>query len=345
MNEQEVFTTDDGLTTKIIHSDNSETSIKMVSSCDTIRNPITGKLENNSVDRNKYSVFASSSVGCVMKCKFCYLTMKGMGYSKLSDEQILQNLKDAVLVQYENDSSISERYIKLCWMGMGEDQFIRPKSTFKITMMFLDWIFQNNYAKGLDGVDLSTVYPKSNLGVIEKFDLFAKLNKALEKYEINPNNNLIVHSQNGKFGEKYINRSRFRIFYSLHSAIQETREQLIPNATELLEAIPDLKFYSNKNERNVIFHHMFIEGQNDSEQEVDALIKMYGINKLQSYELRILRYNHCNNTPYSESDRFEQIMDKLSEHIPFLKVQISVGSEVKAACGQFIVRKFVDWTK
>ena len=330
----------DALTTKVIHDDLSETAIKMVSSCDTIRNPVTGRLEHNSVDRNKYSVFASSSAGCVMKCKFCYLTLKGMKYRKLDEAAILVNLQDAVKSQLNHDDRIKSKYVKLCWMGMGEDQMLKPNRTARLTTDFLDYVMDNDLALGLDGVDLATVLPPK---IHPRWmDTFRTLDDVLSKYPTNPNNKRIVHWQDADGPRDYLNRSNFRLFYSLHSAIQETRNTIIPGATPLDEAISLLKEYSQGNRYNVIFHHMFIDGVNDSDAEIAALIDFVQNNELRGYEFRILRYNHCNRS-LEESAKFERIMDRLSSEIPFLKVQISVGTDVEAACGQFVVRDFGTW--
>jgi len=90
----------------------------------------------------------------------------------------------------------------------------------------------------------------------------------------------------------------------------------------------------------VIFHHMFMDGQNDSDQSVDSLLEF--MSKRKQHELRILRYNSCDYTPFTESPKFDSIIAKISKEIPRLKVQISVGKEVAAACGQFIVKSWAD---
>lgn len=335
--ERETFISDDDLVLKTIHEDGSETSVKTVSSCDTIRNPVTGELEFNNVERNKYSVFASSSRGCFMNCNFCYLTIKGCDYAKLEEAQILQNLKDAVIEQMEHKPETKDRYVKLCWMGMGEDQIAQPERTYNITKNFLEWILENQYAIGVDGVDLATVMPKVKPDWMHWFD---KINDLVGIMPLNPNNKIRVHGQGMPADAAYINRSPFRVFYSLHSGIQETRDKIIPNALPLEQAISKLKGYTVNNLRNVIFHHMFMEGQNDSEAEVDALLALIDRHGLQQHEFRILRYNHCNDADFGESERFSGIIDRLVGHIPFLKVQISTGTEVRAACGQFIVKQY-----
>ena len=336
--EQETFISDDDLVLKTIHKDGSETSIKTVSSCDTIRNPVTGKLDFNNVERNKYSVFASSSRGCFMNCNFCYLTIKECDYNKLEENQILQNLKDAVIAQMKHKPETKDMYIKLCWMGMGEDQIIRPERTYKITKKFLEWIMENEYAVGVDGVDLATVMPniQSNIWT----SCFKGIDELVATFPVNPNNKFKVHGQGMPANAEYINRSPFRLFYSLHSGIQETRDKIIPNAMPLEKSIPMLKEYSQNNFRNVIFHHMFMENQNDSDAEVDVFLSLIDRYDLYNYEFRILRYNHCDNATFGESKQFEKIIDKIVGNIPFLKVQISTGTEVRAACGQFIVKQY-----
>lgn len=336
---KEVFITDDNLVLKMIHKDGSETSIKTVSSCDTIRNPKTGAIEQNNIERNKYSIFASSSRGCPMKCTFCYLTIKNCEYKKLSEDQILNNLKEALLEQLKHKPETKDRYIKLCWMGMGEDQIIQSSRTRSITDKFLKWVFDNNYAKGLDGIDISTVLP--NIKYENWIDDFHNIDPDIFNYIINPNNKIRVHGERFSGNELYIDRSVVRLFYSLHSGNQETRNKLIPNAMPLNRAIKLLKEYSIYNCYNVIFHHMFIEGQNDSNKEIDDLLKFINKYNLHNYEFRILRYNKCKSSKFGESEHFKNIIDRLAQNIAHLKVQISTGSEVHAACGQFIVKKFI----
>ena len=92
--EKEVFITDDDLVLKMIHEDGSETSVKTVSSCDTIRNPKTGVIEHNNIERNKYSVFTSSSRGCPMSCDFCSVhTFNGNSYRLRPVEEVLDELE------------------------------------------------------------------------------------------------------------------------------------------------------------------------------------------------------------------------------------------------------------
>jgi adenine C2-methylase RlmN of 23S rRNA A2503 and tRNA A37 len=328
----EVFTNEDNNVTKFIHTDTSETTIKTVMSCVNYEDNTNIKMRYE--NRNKYSVFVSPTVGCFMKCSFCYLTIKNCKYKILSQNDILNNLKEAVIYEINKKPELKSKYIKLCWMGMGEvinDSYMMKE----ITTDFLDWVFENKYAIGLDGVDLSTVLPNIR---DEWISPFKEMNNTLSKYEKNPNNKMVVNSS-GKtsLGIQYTNRSMFRLFYSLHSTIQETRDKIIPNAMNIESAIEKLKIYSGEfNDNNLIIHHMFFDSINDSEEEVNNLISLLSGTGI---ELRILRMNYCDNSPYQESKKFEDIITKLNNSLNYLKVQISAGDEIKAACGQFIVKQ------
>ena len=325
----QTYRTDDKKVVKFIHDDGSETCIKTVYSIDYKPNPDTGKVDIFITDRNKYSVFVSASQGCPMNCSFCYLTIDDVPFKKLTYDQIVNNIKQAITEEAKH-TDLSSRYIKLCWMGMGEP-IITKRLVCYGTLDILEWVMENNLAKGLDGVDISTVLPKINDSWIEDFVL---LNNVLEKFPLNPNNKNVVNREFGDLVE-YKNRTRFRLFYSLHSAIQENRDVIIPNARKLKDAVIDLMWLSSLGV-NVIIHHMFLEGINDSEDELEALVGFMKANFRDNTELRILRYNKHDDSTIRESDAFEKCVCYLQQWLKNIKVQVSYGTDVKSACGQFI---------
>lgn len=331
----EKFISEDKTVTKYIHKDGSETAIKHLQSCQQIVNPISKNIETVFNNRNKYTIFISTTRGCFMECKFCHLTMKSCSYKKLSAEQVLSNLKDAIEENIERNPFLKKYYVKLSWMGMG-DAFLESDKVKRVSLDLLDWMIEHNYCTGLDGIDLSTVYPdSSDLTWVNNFN---KLNSSLQKYRLNPNNSIIdLADTNLSNLKEYKKRSPFRLFYSIHSGIQETREKLIPRAKPLTEALDIL--LANALEYNLIFHHTFLHGINDTTQELESLCRL-SQNYLKEKELRILRYNECNWSFFYESEKFTQIIDQIQTHVNILKVQISPGSEIQAACGQFLVKDY-----
>lgn len=328
------FISEDRQVTKYVHQDESETCIKTVPSLDT-KPTADGDVELEVVDRNKYSVFISPSCGCAFNCAFCYLTIDKVPFKKVRTEALLQNLKDAVNHRVAMEPEIKDRFIKICWMGMGE-AIIDMDQVVEVTNEFLDWIKERGYAQGLDGVDISTVLPK-----IKNDDWMEQCQWLSEEldgmYDLNPNNRMAdnVEDTMGTF-TMYEGRTVFRLFYSLHSAIQETRDRIIPNAMPIDEALAKLKEVSTEGDCpiDVIIHHMFLNGVNDTEEEIDAVVEF--MRELPGSELRILRYNKHDDSDIKESEVFKECMCALGGRVPKIKVQVSQGADVKSACGQFI---------
>lgn len=334
MKNFDVYRTEDGTVSKYIHEDGSETAIKIVKSIQNILNPITKEIETRKSDRNKYSIFISSSVGCYMKCKFCHLTLKNSKHIKIESTSVLENLKEALEDVIEFNPEIKNRYIKLSWMGMG-DAINKPEMVHSVTLEFLNWVFEKGYATGLDGVDLSTVMPP--LKNKEWINIFHDLDYQLKKYKLNPSYNMDnIEYTNGFYSHKNI----FRLFYSVESAIQDKRDIVIPKAMPIDIAIQQLKEYESNGKYTLILHHLLVGELNDSEEELIALKDMVNTH-FKNNELRILRYNFCSKSNYKESEKFINQIRYLSDKINFIKVQVSPGTEVSAACGQFIVKDFI----
>ena len=326
------FVSEDQQVTKYIHEDGSETCIKTVPSLDTKAD--AGEVTMEVVDRNKYSVFISPSRGCPLNCSFCYLTIDEVPYARIDSETLEDNIDEAIEHRFAMEPSIGNRYMKVCWMGMGEP-ILKPMQVADVTISTLDAHLAAGMAAGLDGVDISTVLPSTNDRWIDEF---VALNQILSSgvYPLNPKNRNADNVAPGSTFVTYPNRSVFRLFYSLHSAVQETRDLIIPNAMPLVDAAPRLQLLQEKGV-DVIFHHMFLDGINDSEEELEALAQF--MEQFPDHELRILRYNKHDDSSIKESDAFKECMCFIGGRHDRIKVQVSQGGDVKSACGQFIYNK------
>jgi adenine C2-methylase RlmN of 23S rRNA A2503 and tRNA A37 len=317
----EIYRTDDGLVSKYIHNDGSETAIKSTSSCGNMINKDTGKIELVEIDRNKFSVFISSSVGCNLGCKFCHLTNSKYSYRKLTPTEIFNNVTEALLAEVKEKPEIRKKYMKLSWMGMGDAFLLDPVDLRKLSNKILSWAIRDNgVAVGIDGIDIATMMPMSRPGWPHHL---AALNDECFSYRINP------YSKN---------RSNLRLFYSLHKFID--RKHLMP-MSRFNDPANDLRLLDQFRQWygiDIILHQLFIEGVNDTEQElkhiksaIDCLIP--------NTELRILRLNECEDFIYKESTRFDELVKMYSDALPKVKYQISTGSEIHASCGMFLMGK------
>jgi adenine C2-methylase RlmN of 23S rRNA A2503 and tRNA A37 len=315
----EVYRTEDNQVSKYVHDDGSETTIKTVSSCDNEIDPATGKVRPVAVNRNKYSVFVSASSGCPLGCKFCYLTAKKFPYKKLTPDQIISNFAEALKEEVTFKPEMRKMYMKLSWMGMGDAFLLDPTDLRYMTKHMVDYaVGSSGFAFGLDGVDVATIMPDGcygwphNLGALNDY--------LIKRYHRNSNNNY---------------RSAVRLFYSLHRVVG--RSEIIPsaslNGTEKdLELLAEFRRWYGV---DIVLHHMFLAGINDTMSDL-ADLGMMIYKYFKDVELRVLRFNECENSPYKESEYFDDLVSEYVKVLPKVKYQISAGSEISAACGQFL---------
>lgn len=299
----------DNKVTKYLHDNGAETSIKLALSGEYDEN-----LNLQHKDNNKYSIVISGSVGCLMSCKFCHITTNKIEHKELTTQEIISNVMEAIEKQAELTPEIKTKYIKLCWMGSGEPLTYSEKIK-EATKEIIKQVLKKHLAIGLDGVDIATTYPKTNKW---KKD-FSELNIYLKDISLNPKHN----------------GSALRLFYSLHSASNATRENLIPNSNSPEKAMKILSEWCKENGISFVVHHMFINEVNDNKTDILSLKDLLKKNLDDSIEFRILRYNAPDNGT-KESIKLKEIVSDLKTFIPKMKIQHSSGSEIKSACGQFL---------
>ena len=306
----QVFKTTDSSISKYVHNDGSETTIKTQ--------------DFNSGAKNKFSVFLSSSVGCPIGCKFCYLSDKSkFKYKKLSTESILNNAREAIEAEVIDKPELRKKYIKISWMGMGDALLIRPVDFKVLNEQLVDWTISDaGYAWGLDGIDVSTILPDVHRGWPHQL---SNLNDLCNyKYRLNPNNK---------------DKSPLRLFYSMN--FTEKRHDHIPTR-DADDPGWDLEFLGSISDWygiDVILHHLFLNGVNDTPEDIINLKDvLYGVRPIS--ELRILRYNKYPGSSYEESKKFDSIVESLQRDVGSkVRCQVSLGSEIKSACGMFMTEE------
>jgi len=297
----EAYISKDKTVAKYIHDDGSETAIKT---------PPPGIDSCSGANRNKFNVFISCSRGCAVGCKFCYLQVKKFGFTHLTYNNTSYNVFNAIDAEVLRRPELLKVPMNISWMGMGEPWFELRNielSTRRLLNRYAD-IFD------IEGIDIATTMPcisYNDIGSLHRLD------KQLHNTEI-------------RLTSKPTNRTNIRIFYSLHSLDPYVRNKLIPKTVYLHASLSYLEELNK--EFNVIYHYMFLDGINDTDKDVEALCK-FG----ESHNVRILRYNKCHGSTFNESPRFMEIIEKLNKKIQ-IKVQVSPGSEISAACGMFLMK-------
>lgn len=134
---------------------------------------------------------------------------------------------------------------------------------------------------------------------------------------------------------------QFTLAISLHSAVQGTRNQLMPGVKKytlprLHEAI---QLYVEKTGRRPTYEFAMIDGINDTNPEMQALIDFCAGTLC---HVNLIQLNNIPDSPFRPSpiDKVETLQRRLTMHGVETTIRNSRGSDIDAACGQLKQRRF-----
>jgi 23S rRNA (adenine2503-C2)-methyltransferase len=129
---------------------------------------------------------------------------------------------------------------------------------------------------------------------------------------------------------------KFNLAVSLHSAIEETRNKIMPFTKNfpLIELRKALEYWYQKTKSKVTYEYVVWKNINDNQESINALVKFC---KYVPCKVNLIEYN-----PIDESNEFLQadnsILDKYVNALQNInvitKVRRSRGKDIDAACGQ-----------
>lgn len=128
---------------------------------------------------------------------------------------------------------------------------------------------------------------------------------------------------------------QFTLAISLHSAIQATRDELMPKVSK--QTLPQLKealrSYGERTGRRVSFEYLMIRGVNDTRDHLEALI---GFCKGLTCHVNMLPMNAIEGSAFqpSPSSIIRQWTERLERHGIETSMRKSRGSDIDGACGQ-----------
>jgi 23S rRNA (adenine2503-C2)-methyltransferase len=194
------------------------------------------------------------------------------------------------------NNKIFPKYVgRVAFMGMGEP--------------FLNWdslMSALNTIKSKDGLNIgSRKISISTAGIIPKIIEFANLNTEI---------NLAI---------------------SLHSAVQSTREKIMPIAQKypLPELIKALHYYTTTTRRQLFLEYAPISDTNDTIKEINALIKLLLSDKL--FFLNLIPLNPVKGG-LIPSTKLKLIEKQLTIAGVDYSLRHSLGQSINSACGQLV---------
>ena len=134
---------------------------------------------------------------------------------------------------------------------------------------------------------------------------------------------------------------QFTLAISLHSAIQGTRNQLMPGVKKytLLRLHEAIQLYVEKTGRRPTYEFAMIDGINDTNPEMHALVDFCAGTLC---HVNLIQLNNIPDSPFRPSpiEKVESLQRRLIMHGVETTIRNSRGSDIDAACGQLKQRRF-----
>ena len=248
-----------------------------------------------------FTLYLSSQTGCNRGCKFCHLTASGQ--TEYENVDVADYLRQARIVFDHYKSQEPAKEVAFSFMARGE--------ALANTVLLRDG--RSLFSSLARLADVHNLVPKFNISTIFPTTLRSNLARCFSPYYPT-------------------------IYYSLYSMNPEFRKKWMPGAMEPNKALDLLSDYQKTTNKIIRLHWAFIEGENDSLEDLEAIAQAI-LSRGLVCDFNLVRYN-----PYSPVQGKEPSQDILQRNIDYLQTKIRgkakivnrVGFDVKASCGMFV---------
>jgi len=128
---------------------------------------------------------------------------------------------------------------------------------------------------------------------------------------------------------------KFNLAISLHSAIEQTRNQIMPfsKSFSLKKLIDSLEYWYLKTKIKITFEYLVWKDINDDFEHINALVK---ICKRIPSKVNLIEYNSIRDKRFISADQIwiDNYVNSLYENNIQVSVRRSRGKDIDAACGQ-----------
>ncbi len=273
---------------------------------------LEGSIETRYVRRanDYFIVYLSSHSGCRHACRFCHLTATGQtSFDPVTVDLYLEQAM-RVLDYYDSiiDNEGAAKKVHFNFMSRGE---------------FLSNPYMLSDAATLTGC-LSCMARER--GLISKFKVSTIMPR---DFKFN-----LVSTFSGV---------PLDLYYSIYSMNENFRKRWLPKALPVKTALEMLSEWQKSEDREVVLHWAFIDGQNDTDQDVNDICDAIEEIDLKA-RVNVVRYNPPDDkSKESSMEIIERNLDILSKRLSDKsKIIPKVGFDVKCSCGMFVDRDFND---
>jgi 23S rRNA (adenine2503-C2)-methyltransferase len=255
----------------------------------------------------KLICYLSSHSGCAYSCRFCHLTATGQ--TMMTPVSLAGYCEQAEAVMGEYDQKLAR----------GEEAS--------------EYMHFNFMARGEALANPIVIHESGKL--FEALSEIALRRNLSSKYLLST---IIPRDFNGSLSE-ILGHPRAHLYYSLYSMDPSFRKRWLPKAMDPHRALDLIADYQVKSGRPVALHWAFIAGQNDHEDQVDAVLRAVSERGIKA-KFNLVRYNPHDHRHGQESSEqtIELLFSKISASLgePGSRIVPRVGFDVKASCGMFL---------
>ena len=259
--------------------------------------------------QDKVSVYISSQSGCKKACRFCHLTQTGQTDDRNATSYEMREQALKVMGHYRKRIPEDGHAKRVNWNFMARGE---PLSNIRLTSA-IDLVFPSLH----DVAAMSGLESRVNISTILPFEVY--------------DSGVLSHMS------KY---DRHSIYYSLYNVDPQWRKRWIPKAMQVDHALDRLKKWQEKSGNQLVIHHPFIAGENDSVENVEQMLELIE-NKQIKARFNLVRYNPYSPAQGEESSEeiIQRNFDMIARAMPGSKIIPRVGFSAKASCGLFMESK------
>ena len=263
-------------------------------------------------DPDYFICYLSSHAGCNKACRFCFLTQTGQTSMQEATSRDIRMQAIRVMNHWYNLTPDNPaKKVHYNFMARGEP-FASREIRYEWSNIY-EPLARLAAFQGLDyRFNISTILPP-------EFDALAWLS---------------WHSL-------AVDNGKHRVYYSLYSTNEEFRKRWLPKGAPVDYAFAQLKILHDAG-IDIALHHTFIDGQNDSVDDVNRFIEVIQNSGL-TPKFNLVRYN-----PYSPAQGKESPEEILQRNFEMINTAFGredshivprVGFDVHASCGCFFYRE------
>ena len=128
---------------------------------------------------------------------------------------------------------------------------------------------------------------------------------------------------------------KFKLAVSLHSAINETRNSIMPfnEKMDLKKLLDSLVYWYDKTKSIITYEYVIWKGINDSEKYIEALINFC---KKAPCKVNLIQYNSIDDSNFVQASEsvISEYVSRLEKNKISVTIRKSRGQDIDAACGQ-----------